>query len=352
MLFAAGSPGSPEPLVFSRQLPNHLTSSAIVLADSSSDISRSLSAGGYRFSHRFACFLHANAPAGLSANEDCHIVNGLEISPSFSIRATVYKSFASRMAAMGWPGWIEIFCGSHRGIDFPLKIGRRNYRRNPPRFPSRSAGGIQPQAHSAGDAPKWRNTGLHQVAAYRDGQCQNTRRSGDARAPQRDPGLARAFLLYFTHPNGVMVICSFHRRLWATRVRRSYEFPRSSLERDDSAHSESNPALTGPRSFPGDQCREQRLGPKWNALAEDALRAAAQELSATNVRCGLGHGDFTPWNTRLRGGILCLVDWEMASWGAPILLDTFQFRVQTNLCCGRGMARKVSADFNSQKRAL
>ena len=97
---------------------------------------------------------------------------------------------------------------------------------------------------------------------------------------------------------------------------------------------------------------KKKLGPKWDLLAEDALRAAAQELSETTVRCGLGHGDFTPWNTRIRDSVLCLVDWEMASWEAPILWDTFHFLAQTKSLLQEGDGPEGLADFTNQKRAL
>ena len=96
----------------------------------------------------------------------------------------------------------------------------------------------------------------------------------------------------------------------------------------------------------------KKLGPKWDLLTEEALRAAAQELSETNVRCGLGHGDFTPWNTRIRDGMLCLVDWEMASWEAPILWDTFHFLAQTKSLLQQGDGPEGLADFTNPKRAL
>lgn len=357
VLFAAGSPGSPEPLVFSRQLPNHLASSAIVLADSSSDISRSLSAGGYRFSHRFALLPSRERTRWLvPRNEDCQIVNGLEMYPSFSIRATVYKSFASRMAAMGWPGWIGNSLWVASRNRFPIE-----------RLVEEITGETRPQfSLSLGTAVSSRKLTVQvmrqngEILGYIKlplTETANARIRAEAATLERlnaNPGLrARVPAVLYASKWGDGHLLFQSPIMGDPGPARLTNFHDQALNAMHSAHSEVKPGTQLVREASQEtNVAEQRLGPKWNALAEDALRAAAQELSATNVRCGLGHGDFTPWNTRLRGGMLCLVDWEMASWEAPILWDTFHFLVQTKSLLQQGDGPEGLADFNSQKRAL
>jgi hypothetical protein len=60
-----------------------------------------------------------------------------------------------------------------------------------------------------------------------------------------------------------------------------------------------------------------------------ALNAADRLLDGESVACGLTHGDFAPWNTKIHNGKLLVFDWESASSGWPTAWDEFHFRVQT-----------------------
>jgi hypothetical protein len=60
-------------------------------------------------------------------------------------------------------------------------------------------------------------------------------------------------------------------------------------------------------------------------LGERALDRAYRELDGLTIPCGISHGDFCPWNTRVENGRLFLFDWESAAWGAPISWDVFHF---------------------------
>jgi hypothetical protein len=71
------------------------------------------------------------------------------------------------------------------------------------------------------------------------------------------------------------------------------------------------------------------LGGKWNDLGQEVLRRSTRDLQGKMLRYSVMHGDFAPWNTRLRLGELLLFDWESADWEAPSLWDVFHFRVQT-----------------------
>jgi hypothetical protein len=357
VLFGGGSCEPPGTLTFSRQLPNHTVSSAIVLADRSSDVSGSLSADGYRFYHRFALLPSRERTRWLvPRNEDCQIVNGLEMYPSFSIRATVYKSFASRMAVMGWPGWtgnslwvasrnrfaieklVEDITGETRP-QFSLSLGTAVSSRKLTVQVMRQNGEILgyiklPLTEKA-------NARIRAEAATLE------RLSADPRLRARVPAVLYASKwgdghLLFQSPimgePGPSRLTDFHDQvLSAMHSARSEPKPGTQLVRETSKKMD---------------VEGKGLGRKWDVLAEEALRAAAQVLSETNVRCGLGHGDFTPWNTRLRGEMLCLVDWEMASWEAPILWDTFHFLAQTKFLLQQGHGPEGLADFNNQKRAL
>jgi len=354
VLFGGGSPDS---LAFSHQVPERSASSGIVVADNSSDISRSLSAGGYRFSHRFALLPSRERTRWLvPRNEDCQIVNGLEMYPSFSIRATVYKSFASRMAAMGWPGWMgnSLWVASQQR--FPIE-----------KLVEDLTGETRPQfSLSLGTAVSSRK--LTVQVMRRNGEIlgyiklpltekANARIRAEATTLEKlnsDPRLhARVPAVLYGAKWGTGHLLFQSPIMGEPGPSRLTAYHHQALSEMHSAHSEVKPGLRVVRETSETiNAAGKKLGPKWDLLAEDALRAAAQELSATNVRCGLSHGDFTPWNTRIRDGMLCLVDWEMASWEAPILWDTFHFLAQTKSLLQQGAGPTGLADFTNQKRAL
>jgi hypothetical protein len=68
---------------------------------------------------------------------------------------------------------------------------------------------------------------------------------------------------------------------------------------------------------------------RWQQLGNATLAAARIDLEKVAVPCGIWHGDFAPWNTRVRDGRLAVFDWESCADGAPLGWDTFHFSVQT-----------------------
>jgi len=65
-------------------------------------------------------------------------------------------------------------------------------------------------------------------------------------------------------------------------------------------------------------------------LAERAFDRASRDLAGETLACGIGHGDFAPWNTRVGDGPLFVFDWEHAATGVPNFWDVFHFHVQVN----------------------
>jgi hypothetical protein len=85
------------------------------------------------------------------------------------------------------------------------------------------------------------------------------------------------------------------------------------------------------------QSLEPQLDAELRQLGGGALARARQQLDGCTVLCGIHHGDFAPWNTRVKSGRLFLFDWESASLEAPACWDAFHFRVQV-----QGLVRKKS----------
>lgn len=96
---------------------------------------------------------------------------------------------------------------------------------------------------------------------------------------------------------------------------------------------------------------EPSLSPGWRALGEAALAKARRNLEGAMVACGVAHGDFTPWNTRLADGQLSLFDWESATLGSPNLFDIFCFHVKVGCLLGKPGARTRLQAMRSEEKA-
>jgi hypothetical protein len=72
-----------------------------------------------------------------------------------------------------------------------------------------------------------------------------------------------------------------------------------------------------------------RFGTSWQNLGREVLSRAERDLSGRAVQCGLSHGDFTPWNTRVLSGELTVFDWESSRPLMPSQWDRFHFLTQT-----------------------
>jgi hypothetical protein len=94
-----------------------------------------------------------------------------------------------------------------------------------------------------------------------------------------------------------------------------------------------------------------QLDSRWHALGEGALASASRELRGLMVPCGVMHGDFAPWNTRVGDGRLYTFDWESAAWDAPILWDIFHFHVQVGSLLNKNNERVSSLARSSGARA-
>jgi hypothetical protein len=71
------------------------------------------------------------------------------------------------------------------------------------------------------------------------------------------------------------------------------------------------------------------LGTKWDELGREVLLRATRVIYDKVLPFGVMHGDFAPWNTRVRDKELLLFDWESADWEAPTTWDMSHFEVLT-----------------------
>jgi len=66
-----------------------------------------------------------------------------------------------------------------------------------------------------------------------------------------------------------------------------------------------------------------------------ALERLNERLGEVSMPVSLAHGDFAPWNTRLGGRTLFVLDWERASEGMSPLYDAFNFQALQAALQGR-----------------
>jgi hypothetical protein len=93
-----------------------------------------------------------------------------------------------------------------------------------------------------------------------------------------------------------------------------------------------------------------RLDTNWQRLGREALRIASRELDSVPIECGVHHGDFAPWNTRVQPKGLIVFDWESAAWEAPVLWDKFHFLAQTE--CLLNLRHDEATDIRGANRSL
>ena len=59
------------------------------------------------------------------------------------------------------------------------------------------------------------------------------------------------------------------------------------------------------------------------------------------MRCGMSHGDFTPWNMFIKKDLLYIIDWEMSSENIPILYDLFHYVFQAEILLNQANYGKI-----------
>jgi hypothetical protein len=91
---------------------------------------------------------------------------------------------------------------------------------------------------------------------------------------------------------------------------------------------------------------------RWKQLGTATLAAARRDLDKVMVPCGLWHGDFAPWNTRVQDGQLSVFDWESCQTGIPLGWDTFHFSVQVASLLKKNWRTKFVLESSPGARGL
>lgn len=75
--------------------------------------------------------------------------------------------------------------------------------------------------------------------------------------------------------------------------------------------------------------------PEWQGRLKKGLQYVERNLGDSEIRFGVCHRDFTPWNTFFEKGIFYAFDWEFARMHYPPLLDLYHFIIQDGILVRR-----------------
>lgn len=84
-------------------------------------------------------------------------------------------------------------------------------------------------------------------------------------------------------------------------------------------------------------------------LLDKVIERIISEFSLSDVRFGVCHRDFTPWNTYVQHGKIYVFDWEYTKDGYPPMMDMFHFFTQCQIHERKAHADLIWSEFQSKK---
>lgn len=316
-----------------------LAEHVIFEASSCGDLRR-LARQGFTRRHRFSVLPSRNAPRWLLPMESSSTKRqSLDICNVYSLQARAMKGLLSAVTRMSWLGWAQsgVVLASKEPLALETLV-----------------------AEVMGETAPVFALSLGRPHRYRKVVIQVMRPTGEILGYIKLP-LTEAATERVRHEAGALA------RLWGfadlrphiPRVLHAGEWKDSYILFESSGPAGSSPTRFGPEheyflhalqgvrqvEKPGRaiaaevERRWQRFEPELDRelrqLGRGVLARARQQLDGSPVRCGIHHGDFAPWNTRVKSGSLFLFDWESAALEAPACWDAFHFRVQVEGLLGK-----------------
>jgi hypothetical protein len=333
-------------------LPN-----AVIAWNASSTTAKQLVCQGHTRQHRFAVLPSRNQPRWLlPLTNDCRTIDGFELYTPYSRATRLMKALVVRVRATGWEGWVRhsVLVASRA----PLPIERlatevTGEKQITFAFSLGTPGSVQKLTVQVmrGDG------GIlgYLKMPLKSGAEQRLRHEADVLKKLHSFPKLRAHiprLLFAGAWDGRYVVfqSAIDGEAGPIRLTQSHEEFLKIL------HS-CEPAMQSGRKLV--QRIDQRwakvaprLGTSWQRLGREALRIASRELDSVQIACGVQHGDFVPWNTRVHPKGLILFDWESAAWEAPVLWDKFHFLTQTECHLNLQHNEPDAVEVRNANRAL
>jgi hypothetical protein len=329
---------------------------AVISWNASARAAKQLTRQGYTHQHRFAVLPSRNQPRWLlPLTSQQRAINGFELYTPYSRAARLMKAVIVRVQETGWEGWardkvlvaaraplpIEKLISDVTGenhLSFAFSLG--------------AAGAVQKltaQVMSDGAILGYLKLPL------KNGADQRLRHEADVMRKLHSFPRLRAHiprLLFAGAWRGRFVVfqSATDGEAGPVRLTQCHDEFLNTLQACE-------PAVLPGRSL------VQRIGRRWDTVASrmtttwqrigrEALRIASRELETAQIACGVQHGDFAPWNTRVRPKGLIVFDWESAGWEAPVLWDKFHFLAQTECLLNLHYKQSDASDIRDANRAL
>ena len=331
-------------------LPN-----AVMSRSQAPSVGKQLARQGYTRQHRFAILPSQSQPRWLlPLTSDRRAIDGFELYTPYSRATRLMKALVVRVRATGWEGWVRHSVLVATRTPLPIE-----------RLASEVTGEKHPTfSFSLGNPGPVQKLTVQVMRA--DGRILGYLKMPlKPGAEQRLRNEAKTVQKLHNFPK---LRAHIPRLLFGDSWNGRYVVFQSAIEgeagpvRMTERHEEFLKILQScePAMVPGRKLvqrvaqRWERVAPRletnWQRLGREALRIASRELDSASIECGVQHGDFAPWNTRVHSKGLILFDWESAAWEAPVLWDRFHFLAQTE--CHLNLGHDERADVRGENRAL
>lgn len=307
--------------------------SAVVLENPTRRAAQRLTDKGFAHIHRFVVLPCSKGPRWLLPLGHTHrTLEGFQIYTPYAPRARILKAIVLRAIKAGWDGWgwPRVLVASRGPLPLEVLVRQVTGEREPTFAMSLGVGGIVRKLTVQVMRPNGEILGYIKLPLA-DAAAERVRRETGILTrlwdfPPLHPHIPRVLyagewsdgFILFQSPGppspGPAAFGPLHEDFLRT-LRGTYEVEKPGRE-----------------VVEGVNARWQKAAPlldvELRALGERALERALREMDGTTIPCGLTHGDFVPWNTRVDDGRLFLLDWESATGDIPFIWDVFHFQVQ------------------------
>jgi len=327
---------------------------AVVSRSQASGVATQLARQGYTRQHRFAVLPSRNQPRWLlPLTNDRRAIDGFELYTPYSRATRLMKALIVRIRATGWEGWVRhsILVASRTPLPIEKLASEVTGEKHLTfAFSLGTPGSVQKltvQVMRADGA----------ILGYlklplKSGAEQRLRHEAEVlqklhKFPKLRPHIPR--LLFAGSWDGRFVVfqSAIEGEAGPVRMTQDHETFLEVLRNCEPA------MATGRRLVQRIGQRWEKVAPRlssiWQRLGRDALHIASRELDSLSVACGVHHGDFVPWNTRVHQKDLILFDWESAAYEVPVLWDRFHFLAQTE--CHLNLRHDEAAIIRGANRA-
>jgi hypothetical protein len=328
---------------------------AVVSRSQASSVGKQLANQGYTRQHRFAVLPSRTQPRWLlPLTSDRRAIDGFELYTPYSRATRLMKALVVRVRATGWEGWVRhsllvaarsplpieklvTEVTGEKQLTFAFSLG------TPGPVQKLTVQVMRPDGKILGYLKMPLKPGAEQRLRHEAETVEKLQRFAKLRAH-----IPRLLFAGAWHGRYVVFQSAIGGEAGPVRMTERHEEFLKILQGCEPA------MVPGRKLVQKVDQRWQKVAPSletnWQRLGREVLRIASRELDSVPIGCGVQHGDFAPWNTRVQPKGLIVFDWESAAWEAPVLWDKFHFLTQTE--CLLSLRHEPAADIRAANRSL